>query len=345
MKKLMAALMAAMTLLCLVACGEGDVSVTGEHGLKTDSSTTFTNPTSAGDNTTATTHNHSSYTTTAVGGSFDEGGTSSDTEPTTEGSQTTATTSQSITTTTKKGETTTTTKKTTTTTKKSTTTTTKKTTTTTTKKTTTTTKKATTTTKKHNFTNTSYTKVDYNSHKAVSKCSICGEKQTKTENHSWGSWKYDSYPTATTEGVKYRYCTACGEEQITVVPATSANSASFPQEMMDLVNAERAKYGLPALKYYTAGQSGANTRAKELMQYFSHTRPDGSKWWTISSFDKSVCQAGAENIARGYGNPADVVAAFMGSESHRNNILSAQYTHIVVGYYEGAWVQIFVKPW
>lgn len=352
MKKLMAALMAAITVLCLVACGQGDESGTKEHGFKNDTSTTITNPTSA-DNTATTTHNHSDHTTTVVGGSSNEDGTSADIESTTEGLQggSQTTTTQTIITTTKKGETTTTNKTTTTTTTtKKTTTTTKKTTTTTTKKTTSSTKKVTTTinsntVKNHTFVAASYTKVDMNLHKAVGKCAVCGASVTQTETHNWGAWKYDSYPTATKEGVKYRNCTGCGEEQVTAVPATSSNTANFPKQMMDLVNAERAKYGLPAYQYYTAAQSGANTRAKELMEYFSHNRPDGSKWWTVASFDKSVCQAGAENIARGYGSPEDVIAAVMGSPDHRKNILSTQYTHIVVGYYEDAWVQIFTKPW
>lgn len=350
MKKLLSVLIVAIILCGFAACGEGDSLQTTTNTGGNQAGTTTTTQTD--DDNFTTSHNHSHTTTQGVDGSGDESNTDETTSndgaqgdsdvvtTTLQGQQ--VTTNQVITTTTKKGETT---KKT-----EINTTTTKKTTTTTTKKTSTTTKKITTTlnsntVKNHSFTKATYTKLDINKHTATGKCSVCGLSATQTEWHNWGVWKYDVQPTATKDGVKYRVCTGCGEEQVTVAPATSVNTSNYAQEVFELVNAERAKYGLPAFKYYTAGQSGANTRAKELMTFFSHTRPDGSKWWTVASFDKSVCQSGAENIARGYGDPEDVVAAFMASGDHRTNILSTKYTHIVVGYYEGAWVQIFIKPW
>lgn len=39
-----------------------------------------------------------------------------------------------------------------------------------------------------------------------------------------------------------------------------------------------------------------------------------------------------ENIAAGYASPGDVVAAWMGSEGHRANILSPYYTQVGAGY-------------
>lgn len=113
--------------------------------------------------------------------------------------------------------------------------------------------------------------------------------------------------------------------------------------MFNLVNAERKKHGLPAYTYYSEAQDGADIRAQEILQKLSHTRPDGTKWWTVDDIDDK-CQSGAENIAKGCYSVQDMLDAFMNSESHRVNILSTQYTHMVVGYYDGAWVQIFIKP-
>jgi len=347
MKKLLSILIVAVILCSFMACtGDENPQTTTMGSNQTDITTT----TSVDDNTQTTSHNHPHETTHGVDGSVESDVTDettgidditdeSDTATTTnQGEQ--ATTHQGITTTTRKGETTQKTHLTTTTTTK------KNTTTTTKKVTTTTTKKTTTTTHTHSFSGATYKRVDINKHTVTGKCSGCGVTTSQTEWHTWGAWKYDVQPTATKEGVKYRVCTGCGEEQVTVAPATSSNTANYAQEVFELTNAERVKNGLAPLKYYTAGQSGANTRAKELMTYFSHTRPDGTKWWTASSaFDKSTCQSGAENIARGYGAPEDVVAAFMASADHKSNILSTTYTHMVVSYYEGAWVQIFVKPW
>ncbi len=335
MKRLVYVLAIALVIFMLVACDDSTSSQT----------TTFVSDSTSGssrpnENTTTTTHTHSGNTTTHIidGDSHEHSTTQNpngnegevtqgDSDSITTTSNDHATTGPSIiVTTTRKNESTSSGKGTTTTTTKPTTTTTTK------KTTTTTTKKTTTTTKSHSYSKVSYTRVDINSHKVTSKCTVCGTTTTQTEWHTWGAWKYDSYPTSTTDGVKYRICTGCGEEQVTVAPATSLNTKNFEEEVFELVNKERAKNGLAPLTYYTAGQSGANTRAKELMTYFSHTRPDGTKWWTVSSFDRSVCQAGAENIARGYGGPEDVVAAFMASADHRKNILSTTYTHIVLGY-------------
>ena len=349
MKRLMAFLLVAVIALCLFACDEGDVSqITTHHSGSTMSVE------ANGSTTSNTTHSHNNHSTTDGDGFFQEDttdgnggeittegdGNSDLTDVTTEAGVQATTGGQVITTTTQKGETT---KATITTTQRGTTTTTKKTTTTTGR--TVATSINSSTVRKHSFSTATYTNVDENLHKAAGKCTVCGLTASQTEPHSWGSWKYDTYPTATKQGVKYRVCSGCGTEQVTYVPPTSVNTADFPQKMFELINAERTSRGLPAFQYYTVAQAGANTRAQELMVYFSHNRPDGTKWWTITSFDKSVCQAGAENIARGYGSPEDVMAAFMASSDHRANILSTKYTHVVIGYYEGAWVQIFTKPW
>ncbi len=356
MKKLTIVFAIIILILTLVACGE----VTSPQTTTFVSGSNNDSPSS----TTTTTHNHSSgdvigdSTTEDVGGetTLPSGETDNPTDETTDTTTSSDDTTSSTTrpddsssgTSTTKSENTTTSGKITTTTKKATTTTsttTRKTTTTTTKKTTTTTTKKTTTTKAHSFGAATYVKSDMDYHKVTKKCTTCGTTSTTSEFHNFGSWIYDTYPTSTSEGIKYRTCKGCGYEQVTYVPKTSDNVANFEEEMFDLINAERKKNGLPAYTYYTSGQSGANTRAKEIMTLFSHNRPDGSKWWTAPGFEKAVCQAGAENIARGYGSPEDVMAAFMNSADHKKNILSTQYTHIVIAYYEGAWVQIFVKPW
>ncbi|MBR5272117.1 MAG: hypothetical protein IKU25_01805 [Clostridia bacterium] len=346
MKKLTIVLAIILVILSLVACGEVTTTqtttfVSGENSTNISDETTHTttvNHSPDGVTSATTTENTGGETTTNPDEDSSQG------ETTAPSDNTTATTKNNGETTTSNKITTTTNKTTTTTTKKTTTTTTK-TTTTTTKKTTTTTKKTTTTTKAHSFSVVSCVRTDINSHKVTKKCSVCGTTSTSTEYHTWGAWKFDSQPTSTSPGVKYRTCTGCGEEQVTYVPATSANVANFDEKMLNLINAERKKNGLDPLIYYTAGQTGANTRAKEIMTLFSHNRPDGTKWWTAPGFDKSVCQAGAENIARGYGSPEDVMTAFMNSADHKKNILSTQYTHVVIAYYEGAWVQIFVKLW
>ena len=68
-----------------------------------------------------------------------------------------------------------------------------------------------------------------------------------------------------------------------VKPQDSEFNAAYEAEVVRLVNAERAKYGLAALTQDDGAQNVAHVRAKEIVQSFSHTRPDGRSCFTASS--------------------------------------------------------------
>ena len=59
----------------------------------------------------------------------------------------------------------------------------------------------------------------------------------------------------------------------------------------------------------------ANIRAKEIVRSFSHTRPNGSEWYTVSSL------VYAENLAVGYQTAQEVVDAWLASPGHKANIM------------------------
>ena len=109
--------------------------------------------------------------------------------------------------------------------------------------------------------------------------------------------------------------------------------------MVRQVNEERAKYGLGALSVDGDLTKAAYIRASEITQQFSHTRPDGSSWSTVSA------KAKGENIAMGYKSADKVMAAWLTSEGHRANILRESFTTIGVCAYEYNgimyWVQLF----
>ena len=114
----------------------------------------------------------------------------------------------------------------------------------------------------------------------------------------------------------------------------------------DVVNAERAKYGLAALTLDETLCGYARVKSQDMHDqgYFSHTSPTyGSPFDMMRSFGVSYRSAG-ENIAMGYSTPEAVVAAWINSEGHRANILSANYTTLGVGYVEdgGYWTQWFI---
>ncbi len=121
---------------------------------------------------------------------------------------------------------------------------------------------------------------------------------------------------------------------------------SYAQQVVDLVNAERAKAGLSALTVQTDITAAANVRAREIKQQFSHTRPDGSSFSSALREQGVSFSGSGENIAYGQKTPQQVMEGWMNSSGHRANILHANYKNIGVGYYQDEngvnhWVQLF----
>ena len=116
---------------------------------------------------------------------------------------------------------------------------------------------------------------------------------------------------------------------------------SYAYSAINETNVERARYGLSTLRVDPVLMEAARVRAQEIVKKFSHTRPDGTKWNTVSK------AAYAENIARGHNNPDRVTAAWMSSSGHRQNILKASYGSIGMCCLKVGnvcyWVQLFGK--
>ena len=120
---------------------------------------------------------------------------------------------------------------------------------------------------------------------------------------------------------------------------------------LNLVNAQRAKYGLTALKMGDdALTAAAQTRAEEIAVVNSHVRPDGSKCFTVLKDYGVTDTPTGENAAWGSVSPEEVVNAWMNSEGHRANILNPEARKMSVGYYYNSnstwghqWIQIFTK--
>lgn len=128
----------------------------------------------------------------------------------------------------------------------------------------------------------------------------------------------------------------------TAVPsAEGTNRSDLAAEVIRQVNEERAKQGLGPLRQDAELTRAACIRAREITQKFSHTRPDGTSWSTVSG------AAYGENIARGQRTADKVMAAWLTSQGHRENILRASYGSIGVCAidYNGViyWVQLFGK--
>ena len=135
----------------------------------------------------------------------------------------------------------------------------------------------------------------------------------------------------------------------TTVPQGTQTS-SQAQQVLTLVNQERAKQGLPALTLSQQLTDIANEKAKDMLQknYFSHTSPTyGSPFEMLQRFGVNYSSAG-ENIAAGQKSAEQVMTDWMNSSGHRANILNKDYKQLGVGYAEGGsygtyWVQLFIK--
>jgi len=125
--------------------------------------------------------------------------------------------------------------------------------------------------------------------------------------------------------------------------AVAANA--YEREVIRLVNAERAKYGLGALQEDAALTRTARMKSQDMRdnRYFDHNSPTyGTPFQLMKSQGVSYRTAG-ENIAMGFATPEAVVSAWMNSSGHRANILNASYTKIGVGYVASGnyWTQHF----
>ena len=127
---------------------------------------------------------------------------------------------------------------------------------------------------------------------------------------------------------------------------SSVFRTAYEEKVISLVNAERAKYGMPALSANSGAASVARLRSKEIVQSFSHTRPDGRSCFTAATDLGVTYFSAGENIAYGYETPERVVNGWMNSEGHRKNLLSGSFTKIGVGCYEDHgvlyWAQFFI---
>ena len=136
------------------------------------------------------------------------------------------------------------------------------------------------------------------------------------------------------------------KEISSVLLVTDASVRACEQEVVRLVNAERAKHGLAALTEDWELSRVARYKSQDMHdnRYFAHNSPTyGTPFRMIRAFGLSYRTAG-ENIAMGYAAPAAVVAGWMNSEGHRANILSSAYTKIGVGYVADGhyWTQQFI---
>lgn len=108
----------------------------------------------------------------------------------------------------------------------------------------------------------------------------------------------------------------------------------FTARVVELINVERAHAGLPALRIHDMLMAEAQrfSAVQAAIGKVSHRGNDGS------TAGQRLTRAGyrwavyGENLAAGQTTPEDVVAAWMGSPTHRANVLSRRAVDLGVGH-------------
>lgn len=135
--------------------------------------------------------------------------------------------------------------------------------------------------------------------------------------------------------------------------ALNTNTAEvndISSQVLELVNAERAKKGVAPLTTTDDLKEAANIRSAELETSYEHVRPDNRRFYSVLE-DKDINYLhAAENIAWGKGknNTAEsVVTSWVNSSSHYSTMIDSKYTAVGISchilpdgtYY---WAQVFI---
>ncbi len=102
--------------------------------------------------------------------------------------------------------------------------------------------------------------------------------------------------------------------------------------LISYINAVRSESGVNTLFVDESLTEAAAVRARECAVVYSHTRPDGTLWYTVNnaSFGENLAKASNEEQA---GN-LNITAGWYLNPSHRQNLLEKRFTKVGVAYYE-----------
>jgi uncharacterized protein YkwD len=124
-----------------------------------------------------------------------------------------------------------------------------------------------------------------------------------------------------------------GSVAITVAPAQE----TYDAQVMVLVNQRRAQSRCHPLRSDAEIETAAYEHSRDMgvNGYFGHDSQTGVTPWTRMR-NAGYAYPAAENIARGYATPDDVVAGWMNDPAHRANLLNCAFKAAGVGYYSDA---------
>lgn len=124
---------------------------------------------------------------------------------------------------------------------------------------------------------------------------------------------------------------------IALIPAPAELSTITSAKIVELTNAERQKKGVGKLGVNSLLAAAAQQKAQHMLDkdYFAHISADGvTPWFWMAKVGYEYEMAG-ENLAIDFTQAEDVVAAWLASPSHRDNMLQGAYSDIGVAVASG----------
>lgn len=114
-------------------------------------------------------------------------------------------------------------------------------------------------------------------------------------------------------------------------PAVLGDSTSISiQDLLTYTNLKRQANGLAPLTLNTQLNHAAEQKARHMFaqNYWAHVAPDGTTPWVFIKDSGYEYLYAGENLARGFNTGSEVVDAWMNSPTHKENMLSPNYTDI-----------------
>lgn len=115
------------------------------------------------------------------------------------------------------------------------------------------------------------------------------------------------------------------------------SSQISPEKIVELTNQERSKAGAPLLRMNSVLSESAQRKAGDMFafNYWAHNSPSGRDPWSFFKEAGYRYLFAGENLARDFSSPEAVVAAWVASPSHRENLLNPKYQEIGVSVVDG----------
>lgn len=109
------------------------------------------------------------------------------------------------------------------------------------------------------------------------------------------------------------------------------------KDLIAQTNQERVKNGLAPLEEDTRLNAAAAAKAQNMFEenYWAHYSPSGKDPWGFIQGEGYQFSYAGENLARNFETSPEVVAAWMASPTHRENIINTHYTNVGMAVAEG----------